>query len=166
MPTPGQRLLVLRVPRRPSVAGWTVDRDALEDALHELDIRHPLRVVLTTGWRKIGNANVDRWGHRIRLSGRHPLERANRTLWHELAHAAQRERELRKLCLDYMDEGGRIFLMQISGRTMMGADDWDEATERDYRAGGATHETHPLELEARQVAADHEGRLLLCQITT
>lgn len=149
---------LLRIPPRPSQAGWLVDREAVEAALLELRVRLPVRIVLTTGWRKAGSCGVDWDAFRIRLSGRHPLERASRILWHELAHAAQRERDARQGGGSYEPEA-LLLIAKLRGRAVMGFE--DDGAAAAYKRGGDAHHEHPLEVAARAVAAAHEGELLL-----
>lgn len=130
-------MTVRTVPRRPSAAGWLVDRAALEAALIDLGLRLPVTVRLTTGWRKAGVYRTRDEGHVVLLSGRHPIERANRTLWHELTHAVQAERDFSMWGL--VDHDVAAFIMRLSSR-------------RRYEDAGLDYDTNALEVEAREVA--------------
>lgn len=71
---------------------WEVDARALAAAKHELSLTWPVKIRRTTGQTQRGRYTIRGGVHTITVSHAIPVEQANRTLWHELAHAAQAER--------------------------------------------------------------------------
>lgn len=142
--------MIRRLPARPAQAGWTIDRAALEAAVEELGLRLAVSVRLTTGWRRAGKYRSRPEGHVVLLSGRHPAERANRTLWHELAHARQAERDAHvgMLLAEGWDPEAVGFVLKMSARQR-------------YEAGGLEYESNALEVEARELAEAHASTWLL-----
>lgn len=84
-------------PRVPaSQATWRKNDRAIQEALEMLGLKLPVTIKLTghTGGRRGGYRPTSNGaGHHITIKNYLTPERAGRTLWHELAHAMQFERE-------------------------------------------------------------------------
>lgn len=83
-----------RVPA--SEATWRKNDRAIQEAIEMLGLRLPVTIKLTghAGGRRGGYRPTDDGaGHHITIKNYLDPERAGRTLWHELAHAMQFERE-------------------------------------------------------------------------
>lgn len=80
-----------------SQATWRKREGAIREAIASLDITRPVTIKLTghAGGRRGGyRPTNDGTGHHITIKNYLDPDRAGRTLWHELAHAMQFEREV------------------------------------------------------------------------
>ena len=95
--TPQELALIASVgtPKTTAKAGWTVNSLELGKACEQLGLQLTVMVKLTNGINKHGGAGLRRRGnkawHHVKLSQLWNKERANFTLWHELAHCWQKE---------------------------------------------------------------------------
>lgn len=112
---------------------WGFDLDAIRAAVRELGLREPVQVgcaeYANGRWSGMYSHDADE-GHRVRIGRRLSAEQASRTLWHELAHAAQRERG---------STGGTRHLARRDRAAY--ESDWREV---DARAHEANHDRLPL----------------------
>ena len=95
--TPQDLALMMSVgaPKAVAKAGWSVNSLELGKACEQLGLQLTVMVKLTHGINKHGGAGLRRRGnkawHLVHLSQLWNKERANFTLWHELAHCWQKE---------------------------------------------------------------------------
>lgn len=88
---------------------WEFDVPAIEAAARSLGLRRPVTVgcarYLSGRWEGMHIYANER--HEINVSCSLTADKASRLLWHELAHAQQRERIGPRFSLEYMAAGGR-----------------------------------------------------------
>lgn len=108
--------------RTRTAPAWDFDVPAIMRAARELGVSSPVEVGCVEWTRKRwdGLAAFDEGVHSIRVRRAADADEASRTLWHELTHAAQRDRG------EHMDSGEVL-----------------------RRRGFAAYRAHPHEVEAR-----------------
>lgn len=131
-------IIKYKVPPAPARAGYIVDVIALANACRQLHVDWPILFRWSTAQYKRGHHRggivANQHYHQILLEQNRPIDSANRTLWHELAHAAQAEAFVR------------------AGHTLK---DFDN-TYNAYGRTGQAYKTNPFEVDANQVAKDNE----------
>lgn len=136
----------LTLPDKAPSGPWEFDPGAVLEALEQLGITRPVRVRWTAGYRRGGSHRWRNREHHITVSHCRAAEEASRTLWHELAHAAQTE--------DYGRDHAHHY-----GSFLRACDAWHRAYRnhrRAYEAAAGEHEAlHddlPLTRATRQAA--------------
>lgn len=89
-------------------ASWRLDPEALDRARVRMGLRHPLMVKVTGLRRRAGlYKGIRRGRHQITVSAALCPSEAGRTVWHEIAHAKQREahRTERQFRRAYLSDG-------------------------------------------------------------
>lgn len=139
-----QELLAVSVPPQVAKAGWIFDAKAIVTAKQHLSIDYPVRFRFITGKHRYGTHYariIPDEHHLITVDQNHELHEANRTIWHELAHAAQSE--------TFARETGKTHNLfyktwyQPQGQT------------------GNAYWNNVFEVDARQVAQDNQYTMLL-----
>lgn len=125
-------------------AGWYLDRSAIKDACKELKIELPVIVRFSHSMADLGTHICREPGvHVIKIRDDISAGPANRTLWHELAHAHQSE-----------------YYALVSGQPS-----WEfykiYLTNRGPR--GASYAGNNFEIEAREIANAHSNTWLVYQ---
>ena len=143
-----------RTTERPANPPWKIDQRAIREACEFLGITHPVKLKPTNvaggrlgahqlrptgpgvrikGTRIHGIENATGLVHHITVKSWQSVEQASRTLWHELCHAMQAERELSAMPTPW-DAADAI-------RT------WNTCHAR---GRGITYKRKPIEVEARE----------------
>src|SRR5215218_6948801 len=87
MPAPPVQLPSTTVAR----GGWRFDAGAVLQACELIGLHRPVNIRFTAGYSRAGSYRYRGGEHHICVSGLNTLEDGGRFLWHELAHAAQRD---------------------------------------------------------------------------
>lgn len=113
---------------------WAFDLDAIRQACEYLGVRAPV-VVGCVEWDnrrgRGGMHSYERGEHRIKVRRASDAERASRTLWHELSHAAQHDRGVK---------GGTLALRKSAGHEAY----MNDPREVEAREAEAWHHSMPL----------------------
>lgn len=123
------------LPHRTSKGGASLKVGSVMEAVEFLEIEDPIEVKWANGTRRRGSHRVRNGVHVITLSTYLPADKVTFTLWHELTHCMQAERE-----------GG------------------NEAFTRKYRLegkSGAAYRTNRFEIEANETAEAMKDELPL-----
>ncbi len=128
------------------VGSYRLDESALAEASEYLGLKLPIRVRYSSragnvrGNYRLGRSTSGPNFHNIMLKTYIGAEQASKTLWHELTHAMQAEREMLAAGLDLRDPAGKIA--------------WQSA---DARGRGIGYSRKPIEVEAREGEKMHEA---------
>lgn len=141
-----QRLMKITLPpTNLARGGWEFDPDAIGHACELLQIEYPVSFRFTNGQRRIGTHHSrgdSEPYHSITISQDLPIEKANKVVWHELAHASQSEAWVRATGRPH-NRFFREFYMKLMG------------------PHGQSYEGNKMEKHAQYIEKTHAERMLL-----
>ncbi len=144
----------IRVPRRPSLGGYSISLQAIVEAAAELGLSQPIAIKWSQGRRTLGahRFHVGQ-GHSITVTTYHAHEaRISETIWHELCHARQTEKAIAEVGGN--ERAGRIMFMRAYKAQSRAVGYRNNIFEVEARAMGAAYcDTKPLTKGARQALA-------------
>ncbi len=129
-----------------NAGGYRLDQRAINEAIDYLGLKLPVRVRFSSragsvrGNYRLGRSMAGPNFHNIMLKTYIGAEQASKTLWHELTHAMQAEREILAAGQALTDPAGKLT--------------WQHA---DARGRGRSYKNKPIEVEAREGEAMHEA---------
>ncbi len=99
----------ISIPDKPAKGAWSIDIEQVAKATQLLGIELPIKIRYQgKGIFTAGTHYIRPYMHFVALLQTLPLDKANKTLWHELAHAMQAERWSREtgrdICSHYREE--------------------------------------------------------------
>jgi len=86
----------LKLMKSPTIArdGFVIDLSLVKQAAEYLGVKLPVKVKITSGSGRVGSHYLENGVHRITVSRKQSLLEINKTLWHELKHAADAQKWL------------------------------------------------------------------------